>query len=214
MLNCTFYCCGVYGEAFYLIFIGNFFTSLVWHGQTLFHLLTCVEHYLAVVHPTFYLSLRNERGVRLRNVAVLCVWLLSFVSMGLMAFRKFLTVFDVCVLVVNLTLVSFCSLSVMSNLYRPSPGNKEAGLRRVDQAKQRAFKTILIILVVQVLRFVGSVIWSIVDGLSLSSYCLLVAVVALVNLPSSFVLPLLFLQREGKLVCCKKIQQHCCKNVS
>ncbi|XP_054916831.1 uncharacterized protein LOC129379912 [Poeciliopsis prolifica] len=212
IINCTFYCSAIYGETVSLIFIGDFLTSLVWHGQTLFQLLTCAEHYLAVVHPTFYLSLRNQRGVRLRNVAVLCVWLLSFVCTALMAFRKFLAFFDVCLLVANLAFVSFCSFSVMSSLYQPSPGGKEA--RRVDRAKQGAFRTILIILLVQVLRFIGSVIWSIVDGLNLSSNCLLVAVGVLVNLPSSFVLPLLFLQREGKLVCCKKIQQHCGKNVS
>ncbi|KAI9531410.1 hypothetical protein NQZ68_041621 [Dissostichus eleginoides] len=41
------------------------------HPSTaLFHLLTCVERYLAVVHPITYLGLRQGGGVRIRNISI------------------------------------------------------------------------------------------------------------------------------------------------
>ncbi|KAJ4918612.1 hypothetical protein JOQ06_027846 [Pogonophryne albipinna] len=42
-------------------------------GKALFHLLTCVERYLAVVHPITYLGLRQGGGVRIRNLSIGCV---------------------------------------------------------------------------------------------------------------------------------------------
>ncbi|KAJ4926971.1 hypothetical protein JOQ06_014712 [Pogonophryne albipinna] len=47
------------------------------YGESLFHVLTCLERYLAVVRPIIYLRLRNVQGVRIRNISiglsVLCV---------------------------------------------------------------------------------------------------------------------------------------------
>uniref|UniRef100_A0AAV2KML0 G-protein coupled receptors family 1 profile domain-containing protein n=1 Tax=Knipowitschia caucasica TaxID=637954 RepID=A0AAV2KML0_KNICA len=43
-------------------------------GQTLFHSLTCVERYLAVVHPVVYLRLKRGGGVIIKNISIIFVW--------------------------------------------------------------------------------------------------------------------------------------------
>lgn len=206
VFNCVSVCCGIHTENLYLLSVGEFLTSFIWHGQTFFQMLTCLEHYLAVVHPIIYLSLRKEKGIRLRNIIVGCVWLLSIVEMVLMANKAFLAVSDLCLLVVNIAVISFGSVSVLRVLNRPGPGKQTGSRNMPDQSKQRAFYTIVTILGVLVLRFVGSVLWTSVDVLKNIDYCLMMAVGIWINLPSSLVLPLLFLQREGKLLCCKNEQ--------
>ncbi|KAK2899526.1 hypothetical protein Q8A73_012655 [Channa argus] len=96
---------------------------------TSIHILTCVERYLAIVHPVIYVGLRQSRGVRIRNVSI--------------------------------------GLSVLCVLIRPGPGNM--GVNREQ---------------------------------NYIDWCVVVASGNLVTLPSSSVLPLLFLHRAGKLVCC------------
>ncbi|KAI9531402.1 hypothetical protein NQZ68_041613 [Dissostichus eleginoides] len=53
-----------------------------WYGQMLFPILSCVERYLAVVHPITYLVLKQVSGVRIRNIATAYIWLLCFGGMG------------------------------------------------------------------------------------------------------------------------------------
>lgn len=69
---------GLYIDNLIVILVGGTFYSFIWSGETVFHVLTCVERYLAVVHPTTYLSLRKERGIRIRNFSIGCVWLFCF----------------------------------------------------------------------------------------------------------------------------------------
>ncbi|CAJ1048246.1 hypothetical protein GBF38_004963 [Xyrichtys novacula] len=61
-----------------MVLVGMNFDAVPYSGETLFHDLTCVERYLAVVHPLTYRGLKTARGVRIRNVMIGCVWLLSF----------------------------------------------------------------------------------------------------------------------------------------
>ncbi|KAI3376422.1 hypothetical protein L3Q82_016443 [Scortum barcoo] len=53
-----------------------------------FHILTCVERYLAVVHPVTYLGLKQSGGIRIRNISTGCVWLLCFGWMGVTTLYK------------------------------------------------------------------------------------------------------------------------------
>ncbi len=62
--------CGVHTEFHQILTVSIYLLSINSNGQTLFHILTCVERYLDVVHPITYLSLRTARGIRVRNVTI------------------------------------------------------------------------------------------------------------------------------------------------
>ncbi|KAK2899691.1 hypothetical protein Q8A73_012820 [Channa argus] len=70
--------CGIFGKDVLLLNVGYYLYSVTWYGETFFHVLTCVQHYLAVVHPITYLSLRKHKGIRIRSITIGCIWLLSF----------------------------------------------------------------------------------------------------------------------------------------
>lgn len=195
------FCLGVYTENPTDVFVGGLLSSFIWYGETSFHVLTCVERYLAVVHPVTYLSLRNDRGTRIRNVCISCVWLLCVVRLSLFVLKDVFLIMDFCLLLISLVIMSACSLAVLRVLVRPGPG--EQGGERVSQLKRRAFYTIVTILGVLVLRFSGSLIWTAFFMSNKQSNCLIMACVAWFNVPSSLVLPLMFLHRSGKFMCCK-----------
>ncbi|KAG8005895.1 hypothetical protein GBF38_004937 [Nibea albiflora] len=176
-------------------------------GQTLFHLLTCVDRYLAVVHPVTYLRLRQAGGVRIRNVSIGCVWFVCLVSLGLSLLSDtFYIVYTFLLLVFSSVAVSFCSLSILRILIRPGPGEVGGNRRQVDQSKQRAFHTISVIMAVLLLRFISTLISKVTysaSGVTIAD-CLMMWSIAWFSLPSSLVLPLLFLHRAGKLPGCER----------
>ena len=205
--RCVLYCCGIYTEDVTMIYVSNIISSFTWLGEMFFHILTCVEHYLAVVHPITYVSLRSEKGIRLRNVTIGCVWLLSCAGMGLFLIEVYFFYIYLFFLISSLSVTSFCSVSVLCVLIRPGPGGRGGVRERVDQSKRRAFYTIVAILGVLVARFAGSLMWGIFLMFAVSYRCLIAACVVWLNVPSSLVLPLLFLYRERKLVCGKNNTQ-------
>ncbi|XP_007568258.1 uncharacterized protein LOC103149166 [Poecilia formosa] len=199
---------GVIG--FFLSFFGNYMDdtnvfiygfmvfSVTAYGQIFFHMLTSVERYLAAVHPVSYLGLKNEKGVRIRNVTVVWVWLLCFASIGYMTTGSYI-ILDTFLNVLATAVIFFCCVSVLFALIRPGPGRK-----RPDQSKQRAFCTILVILGVLMVRLSFGLVWVGLDLTGNAARCLTMVCTTGVNLPSSLVLPLLFLHRAGKLACCIK----------
>ena len=188
--------------------VGTYFFFFNSSVQVSFHILTCVERYLAVVHPVTYLSLKKEKWVRIRNIIIGCMWLMCIVGTTLFNMdSKFLTILNYCVGSLIFIIVSFCSLSVLCVLIRPGPGEGGGGRQQVDQSKLRAYYTIMAILGVLMFRFMGMLI----SGLLISSpklskkyLCVVCYSSSWYCLPSSLVLPLLFLQRAGKLPCCQK----------
>ncbi|CAJ1048241.1 uncharacterized protein LOC122870239 isoform X1 [Xyrichtys novacula] len=183
-----------------------FLFFIVWLGENFFHVLTCLERYLAVVHPITYMRLRNARGVRIRNISIVCVWVLTFLLSGLAYVdlhpqfpTMFLTTIGVC-----LAAVTFCSFSVLYVLIRPGPGEGGRNGGRVDRSKLRAFITITVILVVLWLWLGGILVSYSLYGSNLVSMdvkCFLLTSVYVFNIPSSMVSPLLYLHRAGKLSC-------------
>ncbi|XP_054603341.2 uncharacterized protein [Nothobranchius furzeri] len=198
VLGCIITFGGIYGNGIKFVKAGSTLFSFTWYGQGFFHILTCVEHYLAVVHPVTYLMLRQTRGIRIRNVVVGCVWLLSFSGLGL-AVKDNYIIMDSLVIILTTTITPFCSLSVISALTRSGQGEQGTRKERVVQSKQRAFYTIVAVLLVLLLRLAWSVAW-IFNTVRAYSNCVVMTCEVLFNLPSNLVLPLLFLQRAGKLV--------------
>ncbi|XP_043953564.1 uncharacterized protein LOC122820305 [Gambusia affinis] len=191
----------------YIIRIGDFFTSLTWFGQIFFHVLTCLERHLAVVHPIVYLRLKNERGIRIRNVGIGCAWMLSAAGMSVMMMTTFFYIWDFCILLSSLAVLILCSVSVLRVLIRPGPGEPGEGREAAAQLKQRAFCMISTILGVLVVRFAWNFVWEIIFMRGSQSDCVLLAVCVWFNVPSSLVLPLLFLHRAGMFVGCGNEKQ-------
>ncbi|KAK2899523.1 hypothetical protein Q8A73_012652 [Channa argus] len=82
VLGTMFYYCANFLGLSEMMIVGIYLTSFVIPGETFFHMLTCGERYLAVVHPVTYQGLRHLEGVRIRNLFIGCVWLLCLGWMG------------------------------------------------------------------------------------------------------------------------------------
>lgn len=174
-------------------------------AEYLFHNLTCVDRYLAVVHPVIYLRLKQSGGVRIRNISIGCIWLICFAALGSVN-RQFRDILNIVFKLLSFIIVSFCSLSVLRVLIHPGPGDVSGNRGRVDQSKKRAFQTIMMIMATLMLRILSRVVYSSLKVQKLLSYnddCVLEWSLAWFSVPSSLVLPLLFLHRKGKLPSCK-----------
>ncbi|XP_043954804.1 uncharacterized protein LOC122821035 [Gambusia affinis] len=183
-----------------------YLSSCIFPGETLFHVLTCLDRYLAVVHPVLYVSSRSSRGVSVRNVAVLGVWLLCFLfscaannlSSGIY-FRLF-SGFLTC----SVLLMLFCGVSVLCALIGPGPGEKAGNQKLVDPTVLRAFITVSAITGVLCVWFFVFLVSSSVSSSELLApnvSCVLEVSVLWFSLPCSLILPLLYLLRTGKLQC-------------
>lgn len=175
-------------------------------GQCLFHLLTCVDRYLAVVHPIRYVWLRQSAGIRLRNISVGCAWLLCCPSAGLSLLGNFYSRVYIYATLFSSVVLSFGTLCILCVVSRSGPSQASGAKQRADQTKQRALHTVAAITTVLVLRFLFGMVPTILSttlDLSRRHTCLLMTASPVFSLPSSLVLPLLFLHRAGKLPDCK-----------
>ncbi len=203
VLGYCFFCYGCYAKTTQMKIVGIYVHSLVTPGQMFFHILTSVERYLAVTYPIFYLRLKAS-GVR--NISILCAWLISFGCLGFTTPHSltFPTVPFVILLVFSVIVNSFCSLSVLRILNRPGPGEGGGDRHMVDQLKRKAFHTIIAINGALLLKFGGLLLCLSLHVSAVVSYrnrCLLLVSGLWFGLPSSYVLPLLFLHRARKLPC-------------
>lgn len=206
VLASALFICGFSAVIPELITMGVGLSSMSFYGQSFLHLLTYVERYLAVVHPITYRGLREARGVRIRNISIGCVWLLSLALASLITLQLpgADAIFLLCPLVFCLVVVSFCSLSVLRVLIRPVPGDGGRNKERVDQSKQKAVFTITAITGILWLWFFGFLVSIALDAsplLSPSVGCVMRLTALWFSLPSSSVLPLMYLHRAGKPPC-------------
>lgn len=201
--------CGIHIDLSQLKAVGTFLLFIGLNGQAFLHFLTCLERYLAVVHPVTYRSLRNSKGIQIRNVTIGISWLLSFAIQGFL-FLENLSLYKILgalYLVLSIANVFFCSFSVLLVLIRPGPGERDGNRCKIDKTKQRALFTITAILVVLSIKFIG---YLISNGIVTSkqeaqnTVCAVMGAALWFSLPSSLVLPLLFLHRAGKLGCMNK----------
>lgn len=200
-----FYIVASYAKRPLFVLVGIYILGIIAPGRMLFHLFTCVDRYLAVVHPVHYRGLKQAGGVRIRNISIGCVWLLCFGSLRLQQIDDKLYIHLTFVLLsITLVFVTFCSVSVLIVLIRPGPGDEGRKRGLVDKTKQRAFKAIMMILGALILNFLGDLIVQVFFLTKLSADSTFVMwCVSWLCVPSMLVLPLLFLHRAGKLPSCK-----------
>lgn len=202
------YCLGIYTNSVVVLMFGVFISCVIFPGQTLFHLLTCVERYLAVVHPIAYMHLRETGGVRIRNISILCVWLVCFAWMGVtkLYLPSVAAIPLLCICGVSIIVIIFSCLSVLCVLTRSGPGEVGRNKERVDQSKQRAFHFICAILGALLLSFIGLLVsfgFAFLESIRQKDLCLWIDSAIFLMIPSSLVMPLLFLHKTGKLACCR-----------
>lgn len=200
------YLVGIYTFQQELMKTGISAASLVFHGRLLFHCLTCVEQYVAVMHPIIYLNLKTERGVLARNAIIFFVWfmsLLTFVFSYLYS-KNLPSLPYLLLFAFGLTIISYCTRSVLHALAHPGPGEVSENKRKVDQMKKRAYVTIAAIAGAMYVTYIGTVTCIALHASSVLGYnkgCVVLMLAFWSCMPSSISMPLLFLYRVGKLPC-------------
>lgn len=190
---------GIFKKDKTLVMVGSWPFDLTWYSETSFHVLTSMECYLAVVYPIRYQSLRRERRITIRNVSIVCAWLLSVVETSLIKLCEIFLFVDIFLFTLIFLIASYCSFSVLYILgkkLREQRGNKDWVCRR----KLTAYYTVLAMLLVLLLRFTIDLIWTNVDlFLQSQQICGVVVFQTWLNLPSRLALPVRFLHRSGIL---------------
>lgn len=197
VFGCLLVCYGLHENQPIVMFGGVCCWLFSWYGETFFHTLTCLERYLAVAHPIMYLKLKSERGIFIRNISFVCVWLFCLLR-TFMIYSPSKLVFDVFGQIFSLIVAIVCNFFVFHILIRPIPGKQ--GRDVANRTKQKAFIIVMAILVALTLRFVSN--------LALYSYylfnstgeqnCFAIFASIWFNIPSSLVIPSLFLHRAWK----------------
>ncbi|XP_034531927.1 uncharacterized protein LOC117807007 isoform X3 [Notolabrus celidotus] len=125
LLGCSFYCCGIFTVKTEMMEVGIYTLFLVYLGRLLLQCLTCVEQYLAVIHPVTYLRMKTGRGIMVRNASIACAWLIcllvlvfSILFSASLPITPFFAFFAI-----GLLVIFYCSLSVLLALFRPGPGD-------------------------------------------------------------------------------------------
>nr|XP_054603340.1 uncharacterized protein LOC129165089 [Nothobranchius furzeri] len=173
-----------------------------WYGQIFFHTLTCMERYLAVIHPITYVTLKNDKWIRIRNRTSGCIWLLCIFANAFVSMTNIIYL-ETSLLTSSTIIVFYCSLAVLWVLTRPGPGELGNGRKRVEQSKLRAFYIIIVFLMILMLKLSFGLIAAGLEVMSKMDVCTITELTVWFSLPSSLVLPLLFLKKRKYLVCCK-----------
>lgn len=200
-------CYSIYTGVSSLITAGIHMLWIYLAVQMTFFTLTCVDYYLAVVFPIFYLSLRKPKFIKARNTIISFVWISNITTVCSLRFLEnryvicFLSIFTA----FFLSFVIFSCFSVLYVLIRPGPG--ERGRHQVDHLKLKAFNTMLFILTVMTVRFVGASIcnalYASVMEVTADKRCVVWLSLVCNSFPYSLLQPILFLQKTGKLPFCK-----------
>lgn len=212
VFGCIVLCCGIYADISLMKIVGVYLFSTNTIGQIVFHLLTCVERYMAVVQPVTYRNLRKAKWIKIRKITVGCVWLIGFVMAGLIFVddNGLLAYVFIAAEALVIFIIFVFNLCVLCVLIRPGPGKEVKGRQQVDQSKLRALYTMALTLGVLLLRLSSYII-----SMFMYSYrqvgeperCVVLLVGIWFTLPSSLALPLLFLQKNGKNLCQKNSNQ-------
>lgn len=197
-------CCGIYTNDVVLQ-VGYYMWCFVWFGEVSFHVLTCLDRYLAVVHPVVFRRLRGKRGVRIRNILLSCVWLFCIGGTALVPIEDVFPHICLSFVLFIFAVLTIFSLSVLCTLIHPVPGQHSGAKRaKVDQSKQMAFYTILAILGSEFLKIISNALWSIFSPTTHPGKCLVIMTGLWFCIPSGQVLPFLILQKAGTITCSKQ----------
>lgn len=182
-------------------------------GQSMFHCLTCFERYMAVVHPAKYHRLAKEVLMRTRKACAAAVWLFSiaFACYTSTILPEVPGVLFFCTLAVMVVIINFCSFSMLSALVRLGLWKVGGDRRQIDRSKLKAFHMVMAVTVSLWFRlsgFMGCNISMSLAKASIMEECILLFTSVWLYIPSSIVLPVMFLHRVGQFRCQRSTQEN------
>lgn len=195
-------CCGIHTNDVVLQ-LGYYLWCFAWFAEISFHVLACLERYMAVVHPVTFMRLKGKRGFRIRNIIMSCVWLLCVGGTALVSLEDAFSNITLSFVLIIFIVLTFFSVSVLCTLIRPGPGQQGGKREKVDLSKQMAFYTIIAILGSESLKILSNLLWSIFISSSDQARCLVIMMGLWLTIPSAQVLPFLILQKAETITCCK-----------
>lgn len=197
VLGCGLFCCGACFGLLKLTKVGLYLYSISSEGHTSFHILSCVDRLLAVVHPITYLGLKQRGGIMKRNIIIGSAWLF-FVIFAVSSQVFYHSASNICTLLLSILATFFCCLSVLRSLKCPGPGARGS----TNQSKKMALNTIMAITGALMWRFGGYLSVLLIytfSAMSEDTRCAVLISGIWFSLPSSMVLPLLYLHRARKI---------------
>lgn len=175
--------------------------GFLWGGRPMLQCCICMEQFVAVAHPVFFLKYKMLRYKaafsRLIWVLIVGFWLFYVFSPR----NKHAVFASECVILMSVML--FCYFSVLVVLMRPRPGQGKT--ERDSNMKTRAAFTIMII----IMSFGGTyILWFIAIVSNQRTWFsekrkIFTQVCMLLTFISGFVQPLMYLQKRGKCFCRK-----------
>lgn len=176
-------------------------------GQTLCHVMSCLERYMAVRHPITFRRLKEAKMVSIRRVVVGLIWLVCCFKISLLGVDGRISfILTLCHAWVNLSLSSFCSISALCALNRPELQRRCGDRGQTDKSKLMAFYTIMLILVGLWLRYFGHMLVLLVFfsvHMDMADQCFIAMSGFWFGFPTSLILLLLFVYRSRKRFKCR-----------
>lgn len=155
---------------------------------------------MAVVHPVTYLGFKTTKWIRIRNIMISCVWLCSWCFFTHLIYQNGNGFASVLIGVETLSIF----LIFVLNLYIVLALNRHcSGKEGVDPSKVKALQNIIVILGVLSLRFLGYIlatVTTVIGQIQEAEKCIVYLGGMWLTMPSSLVLPLMYIQKAGKAV--------------
>ncbi|XP_064781920.1 P2Y purinoceptor 6-like [Oncorhynchus masou masou] len=127
--------------------IASFINGFIIPGRPLFQCCICFERYLAVVHPVVFLKYRPLR-YKVGCSGLVWLVLIGFCFPFLFVMQHNFLFYVFCVeIIILISFLLFCCLSVLRALKQSGPGEGEREREGTNNMKMRAFKIIFIIMV-------------------------------------------------------------------
>lgn len=152
------FCIGLFLNSLYIIYIPNSYLysikAYIWTlslmAQAQFHTWICVEQYMAVVHPIFYLKLKQ---FQYKIVWVSFTWVTSHAFGGLYVFiqKEIARILFIIPFSGLIVLILFCGVVTLAKLKKPNPGEGER--RKMHHQKITAFRNITLSLMVLLISY-------------------------------------------------------------
>lgn len=203
--------CGILADCEPMKIVWLYVLTITVPGQTFCQLLSGLERYLAVRRPILFRRLKEAKMIRIRHVVVALIVLVSFSGIGFNSVNSWTSsILMLCNLWINLSLSSFCSISVLCALNGPELKRGVGDREQTDRSKLKAFNTIMVILGGLWLRCFGHMLVLLVFfsvHMDMADQCLIAIAGFWFGFPSSLILLLLYVYQTTKRYKCRNGSQ-------